>query len=85
MRGHKVRQPFPKYKHSKLILCRYSLGYAELYLTLAYFATFFDYELHETAEENITVTRDRGVPFPEKGHLMVKAKVVKVLRDPYAA
>ena len=54
-------------------------------MTLAYFATFFDYELHETKEENITVARDRGVPFPEKGHLMVKAKVVKVLRDPYAA
>ncbi|BCS17346.1 cytochrome P450 [Aspergillus puulaauensis] len=61
-----------------------NLSYAELYLTLAYFATFFDYELHETTEENVTVARDRGVPFPEKGHLMVKAKVIKVLRDPYA-
>ncbi|OJJ05173.1 hypothetical protein ASPVEDRAFT_74574 [Aspergillus versicolor CBS 583.65] len=62
-----------------------NLGYAKLYLTLAYFAIFFDYELHETTEENITVARDRGVPFLEKGHLMVKAKVVKVLRNPYAA
>ncbi|KAL4744321.1 hypothetical protein BDW72DRAFT_212832 [Aspergillus terricola var. indicus] len=47
-----------------------NLGYAELYFALASFATYFDYELHETTEENVRVARDRGVPFPETGHLM---------------
>ncbi|KAL4982871.1 cytochrome P450 [Aspergillus falconensis] len=59
-----------------------NLGYAELYFTLASFATYFDYELHDTTEANVRVARDRGVPFPETGHLMVKAKVVGVYADP---
>ncbi|KAL4999998.1 cytochrome P450 [Aspergillus recurvatus] len=59
-----------------------NLGYAELYFTLASLATYFDYELHNTNEENIRVARDRGVPFPEKGHFMVRAKVVGVHADP---
>ncbi|CBF82038.1 protein CYP58C1 [Aspergillus nidulans FGSC A4] len=46
-----------------------NLGYAELYFALASFATFFDYQLHDTTEENVRVARDRGVPFPEAGHL----------------
>ena len=60
----------------------YSLGYAELYFALASFATFFDYQLHDTTEENVRVARDRGVPFPEAGHLTVRAKVVGVHADP---
>ncbi|KAL4789749.1 cytochrome P450 [Aspergillus venezuelensis] len=59
-----------------------NLGYAELYFTLAAFAMYLDYELYETTEGNIRVARDRGVPFPETGHFMVRAKVVGVYRDP---
>ncbi|KAL4914495.1 cytochrome P450 [Aspergillus aurantiobrunneus] len=59
-----------------------NLGYAELYYTLAYLATSFDYELFETTAKDIVVARDRGVSFPEKGHFTVKAKVVRVCRDP---
>ncbi|KAL4783362.1 cytochrome P450 [Aspergillus varians] len=61
-----------------------NLGYAELYFALACFATYFDYQLHETTAENVGVARDRGVPFPEKGHFTVQAKVVKAYRDPFS-
>ncbi|KAL2859085.1 cytochrome P450 [Aspergillus pseudodeflectus] len=59
-----------------------NLGYAELYFTLASFATYFDYELHDTTEASVRVARDCGVPFPETGHFMVRARVVGIYQDP---
>lgn len=40
-----------------------SLGYAELYFTIAAMAHRFKFELHETTQENIRAVRDRGLPF----------------------
>ncbi|KAL4881774.1 cytochrome P450 [Aspergillus karnatakaensis] len=59
-----------------------NLAYADLYFTLASFATSFDYELHDTTEASVRVALDRGVPFPETGHFMVKARVVGRFRSP---
>jgi hypothetical protein len=64
-----------------LISAIYSLAYAELYLTISSFALGFDMELYETTIENIRVVRDHGLPYPEKGHWNVKAKVTRVIED----
>ncbi|PYI07012.1 cytochrome P450 [Aspergillus sclerotiicarbonarius CBS 121057] len=54
-----------------------NLGYAELYYTIAAMARHFDFELHETTQDNIRVVRDRGLPFSKDGHWKVMAKVSK--------
>lgn len=54
-----------------------SLGYAELYFTIAAMAHRFKFELHETTQENIRAVRDRGLPFSKDGHWRVKGKVSK--------
>lgn len=58
-----------------------SLAYAELYLTISSFARNFDMELYETSFENIRVFRDQGLPYPEKGHWNIKAKVTRVIEN----
>ena len=58
-----------------------SLGYAELYFTIAAMAHRFKFELHETTQENIRAVRDRGLPFSKDGHWTVKAKVSKLANE----
>jgi hypothetical protein len=58
-----------------------SLAYAELYLTISSFARGFDMELYESGSENIRVFRDQGLPYPEKGHWKIKAKVTRVIEN----
>jgi hypothetical protein len=51
------------------------MAYAELFIAVAELTRWFDLELHETTEKDVTITRDLGVGSPENGPLKVHMKV----------
>lgn len=57
----------------------HSLGYAELYFTIAAMSSRFDFNMHQTTQEDIPAFRDRGLPFSKDGHWRVKATVDRLI------
>jgi hypothetical protein len=57
------------------------MAYTEIFIAVAEIARWFDLELHETTEKDVTITRDLGVGSPENGpfkvHMTVKGLVSK--------
>lgn len=60
---------------------RYSLAYAELYITIANFVRRFDMDLYDTTIENIRPVREYGLGHPKDGTFSVRAKVTKVVQE----
>ncbi|KAI9044814.1 putative cytochrome P450 oxygenase [Aspergillus affinis] len=58
-----------------------NLAYSELYMAIAYLVRRFDLELHDTPPENLRITRDMGVGFPDTYEFKVSAKVVGMVRE----
>jgi hypothetical protein len=56
-----------------------SLAYAEIYMSLAHIIRRFDFVLHETTMNNITVYRELGIGYPKEGCFNVKAKVESII------
>jgi hypothetical protein len=52
-----------------------SLAYLELYLSIAYLIRRFNFDVSATKPENITVTREKVLGYPEEGRIEIFAKV----------
>ena len=59
----------------------YSLAYAELYITIAFFVRRFDMELCDTTMDNIRMVRELGIGQPMGGDFSVWAKITNVVKE----
>jgi hypothetical protein len=63
---------------SELLLTRWSLAYAEMYLTLASIVRRFDMELFDTTVEDVTMVHDFFVASPRLDSKGVRIKVTSL-------
>ncbi|KAJ5663377.1 hypothetical protein N7507_004108 [Penicillium longicatenatum] len=57
------------------------LAYAEIYLAFATLIRQFEFELYDTAEKDITFTRDFGTPYPDEGNFNLKVLVTALVQE----
>jgi hypothetical protein len=53
----------------------------ELYLTIAYAIRRFNFEMYETGPEEVRITRERVVGYPESGTFQVHAKITSLVDE----